>query len=143
MPKTRIQPKQEDDSSSCLSASSAAMSASQQNRGKETIGRWYRRYFGIGGRRQAEQGSGGVGANSSSFDDKHCFVVDQRFVAVLSKMVILLHRAIQKCIADFPSRASVVLAQKPFKSLAHLLVLPALTSFGLEEKNVPRILSGI
>jgi len=45
---------------------------------------------------------GWSGANSSSFNDKDCFVVDQRFVAVLSKMVILLHRAIQQCIADFP-----------------------------------------
>jgi hypothetical protein len=71
------------------------MIASQQNRRKETIGRWYWRYFGIGGSRGAEQGSGRVGANSSSFDDKHCFVVDQRFVAGLSKMFILLHREIQ------------------------------------------------
>src|SRR6266849_10302547 len=53
-------------------------------------------------------------ANSSSLDDKHCFVVDQRFVAVLSKMGILLHRVIQQCIADFPSRTSVVLAQNRF-----------------------------
>src|SRR6266478_9659464 len=116
------------------------MSASQQNRGKETIGRWYRRYFGIGGRRQAEQGSCGVVANSSSFDDKHCFVVDQRFVAVLSKMVILLHRAIQKCIADFPCRTSVVLAQKRFKSLAHLLVAAVVNSICIEEKNFSRTL---
>jgi len=65
--------------------------------------------------RRAEQASGRVRANSSSFDDKHCFVVDQRFVAVISKMVILLHCAIQQCIADFPSRTSVVLAQNRFK----------------------------
>ena len=112
------------------------MSASQQNRGKETIGRWYRRYFGISGlkkcwilcatTRETSPSEDGIGNTlesvaglskvpvewglSSSFDDKHCFVVDQRFVAVLSKMVILLHCAIQQCVADFPSRTSVVLA---------------------------------
>src|SRR5579864_9846299 len=114
------------------------MSASQQNHGKETIGRWYRRYFGIGGSRRAEQGSGGVRANSSSFDDKHRFVVDQRFVAVISKMLILLHCAIQQCIADFPSRTSVVLAQNRFKLLAHLRVAAVVNSICIEDKSVSR-----
>ena len=115
------------------------MSASQQNRGKETIGRWYWRYFGIGGLKGGfmcqdyidDSMDDGIAntlasvagrskvraewAGSSSFDDKHCFVVDQRFVAVLSKMVILLHCPIQQCIADFPGRTSVVLAQNRFK----------------------------
>src|SRR5215469_17246389 len=47
--------------------------------------------------------------DSSSFDDKDGFVVDQSFVAALAQMFVLLYRVLQQRIADVPSRLPVML----------------------------------
>ena len=70
-----------------------------------------RKAYRLAGRASRGQGV----SRSSSFDDKHGFVVNQGLVAVLSEMVILLYCVIQQCIANVPSRLSVVFAQNRFK----------------------------
>src|SRR5215470_3417190 len=94
-----------------------------------------RRCLGIAG---CEPCSAWRARYSSSFDDKHGFVVDQGLVAVLSQTVILLDRVIQQCIADVPSRLSVVFAQNSFKQLACVFVAAVVNSIGIKNKNISR-----
>src|SRR5437660_1819386 len=75
---------------------------------------------------------------STPLDDEHGLVIDQSFVSVLSKMIILLYSVFQECVADVSCALRFVFAQDRFKLSAHLFIAAVVNSIGVKDKDVPR-----
>src|SRR5512146_1487745 len=73
-----------------------------------------------------------------SLDDKHRFVVDQVFIAILSENSILLYSVTKQSIANVPGRLAVVFAQNRFQLAAGLFVAVVVNSIGMKNENIPR-----